>query len=298
MFNKLISWIKNNKLTTVLVLIIIGLILGWRNYGVFPARSRYLGGYGLEKSYSAPLLGRRVSSRKDITSITRSESFPRLVTHESSLSLLVKDVTDVRQKVINEASRLGGYMVSSSFSRPQELPFARITISVPSHSLGRALVYLKSLAIKVASENLYGRDVTDKYIDIQKHIDILRKTKAKYEEIRNKATDVKDLMTVTRELINIQNQIDSYKGQQQKLKNRVNMTQITIYLSTDELVLPYAPDYAFRPKLIFKQAVRSLVRTFYHLVAKLIWLIVYSVVWLPLLLISWFIYRQKQKHSV
>ena len=55
-----------------------------------------------------------------------------------------------------------------------------------------------------------------------------------------------------------QSQIDSYKGQQDALKKNAQLAKLTIYLSTDEIALPYAPSETFRPQIIFKLAVRGI----------------------------------------
>jgi len=39
------------------------------------------------------------------------------------------------------------------------------------------------------------------------------------------------------------------------------LTKITVYLSTDELSLPYAPTNQWRPLVIVKEAFRSLIST-------------------------------------
>ncbi len=62
------------------------------------------------------------------------------------------------------------------------------------------------------------------------------------------------------------------------------MAKVTIYLSTDEMALPYAPSNAWRPAVIFKLAVRSLIGSLRSLASVLIWIVVYSVIWLPILI--------------
>ncbi|RLC34604.1 hypothetical protein DRH14_02590, partial [Candidatus Shapirobacteria bacterium] len=105
-----------------------------------------------------------------------------------------------------------------------------------------------------------------------------------------------DLLNVQRELTNLQRQIDNLVGRQKYLKKSAEFTKLTIYLSTDELELPYTPTKAWRPKVIFKKAIRSLISNFRLLANLFIWVMVYS----PFVLILWFIakffhHRNKQK---
>jgi len=109
----------------------------------------------------------------------------------------------------------------------------------------------------------------------------------------SKAYSVTDLMTVQRELINLQSQIDSLKGQQKYLEQSAKLTKITIYLSTDELSLPYAPTNEWRPTVIFKEAVRSLLTFLRGIAGFLIWLVVYSPIIAPVIGIIWFVRRRR-----
>jgi hypothetical protein len=85
--------------------------------------------------------------------------------------------------------------------------------------------------------------------------------------------------------VSLQDQIDVLKGRQKYLEQTAKLSKITVYLSSDEFALPYVPAKPFRPETIFKQAVRSLVLTLRDLAKAGIWIGVYSIVWLPVLVI-------------
>lgn len=222
----------------------------------------------------------------------------RLVVKESTLSLLVRNVTEAQKLISKKAEGLGGYMVQSNVSHPEEKETATgwITIRVPQEKLDEALDYFRGLALRVVSENLSGWDVTDEYVDIEARIATLLKTKEKFESILAKAERVEEILQVQRELINLQEQIGALKGRQNYLEKTAKVSRVTIYLATDELALPYTPAKPWQPKAIFKQAVRSLVSTFRKAGTAAIWAGVYSVIWLPALGIYLF-WRKKRKTS-
>ena len=170
-----------------------------------------------------------------------------------------------------------------------------ITVRIPQEKLEEALNYFRELAVKVVSETVSGRDVTDEYVDIEARLATLLKTKAKFEEILAKAQKVQDILEVQRELINLQEQIDNLKGQQNYLEKSAQVSRVTIYLATDELALPYVPTEAWRPQAIFKQAVRSLIGALRKLGTLIIWFGVYSVIWLPILAIYLIIKHWRKK---
>lgn len=217
----------------------------------------------------------------------------RLVIKQSYLSLLVNDVVSAQKQIIKIAKNLGGYMVQSTISNPQEATTATVVVRIPQEKLDWALNQFRSLSVKIISENLQGEDVTDRYTDIQAKLTTLYKTKAKFEEIMEKATEIHDILNIQREIINLQSQIDKFKGQQQYLKQNAKMTKLTIYLSTDELALPYSPSQPWRPRVILKQAVRSLIGNLRKVGTLLIWLAVYSLIWIPMGIIVFIFFRKK-----
>ena len=293
----MIGWIKRNKLSFLLLLVVVYLVVK-QSSGVRPLSQPAMlsiGGAGEESVAlkSAPSVSSLLPSR-NYTPTTETD---RLVVQESNLSLVVKNVRESSDKATDWAKSVGGYMVSSFLSQPEEAPYAYVVLRIPAKDLKPAIEYFRSLAIKVSSENLLGTDVTDEYIDIDSRLDTLNKTKAKFEEILSKATAVQDILTVQRELINLQDQIDSLKGRQQYLEKTAELAKISLHLSTDEFSLPYAPSQPFRPAAIFKQAVRSLVGTLRGGAKLLIWVGVYSPIWLLILGIIWFFKHRKKKLS-
>jgi len=218
----------------------------------------------------------------------------RLVIKESNLSLLVNKVVDSQKKILQKATELGGYMVSVSVSSPQEEATATVIVRIPAKKLDQALDYFRKLSVRVISENLQGDDVTDQYVDLDKRLETLNKTKVKFELIMDRAEKIQDILDVQRELINLQTQIDDIKGQQLYYEKSAEMAKVTIYLSTDELSLPYSPSESWRPQAIFKEAVRSLVGTLRLLGNLVIWVVIYSVIWVPILIVVIFLRRKKQ----
>jgi glycine cleavage system regulatory protein len=221
----------------------------------------------------------------------------RLVIQESYLSLLVKDVTDTRNKIVSHAQSVGGYMVNSNTNNPEESPTATVIVRVPATKLEETLSVYRAMGIKVVNENLTGRDVTDQYVDIDTRIEQLEKTKAKLEELLDRATLIADITNLTQQILSYQSQIDSYIGQQEALKKNADLTKLTVYLSTDEIALPYTPSEKWRPGVIFKLAVRSLVGSLRDLGEFIIWAGVYSVIWVPALLIFWYVRRRMNSNK-
>jgi len=292
-----LNWIKTHKLIVLLLLIIA--YLYFKDNAIIPLRqfstSRSVDYY----NRTTPSLGGIAAPELSELSLPMSrenvsDTTNRIVTKTSDISLLVKDVRSTGDQIISYAKNNGGFMVFASYNRPTESPFATITVRVPTNKLDEALAFIRSLSIKATSENLVGTDVTEDYIDIEGRLATLKKTQARFEEILDKAISVQDILTVTRELISLQDQIDVLIGQKESIENNAKLTKITVYLSTDELALPYGPDKAFRPNVVFKLAVRSLLSTLRSGAEAAIWIGVYSVIWVPIVF-GFIAYRKLKK---
>jgi len=280
------EFIKNNWKYFLLILLIVFLLrdrITPVNRGVSYDLALPSAG-GVAKSLIAPV-------PREVAPVDTQD---RLVIKDTSLSLVVKDVTKTIADIETVAKDLGGYLVNSYLSRPEEGGSGTIVVRVPESRRAEVLNTFRKLAVKVVSESIVGTDVTDEYVDLQSRLEVLLQTKAKFQDIMNRATAINDLLNVQRELINLQSQIDSLKGQQKYYEQSAKLTKITVYLSTDELSLPYAPTDSWRPKVIFKQAIRSLVANFRQLGTAAIWLLVYSPVILPLIALA--LWLRKKYH--
>jgi len=308
---RLFDWVKHNKLTTFLGVVVFyflfrstfGTFLGSNLLRSQRASTSSFEGYGgaiTNPSLGAPLAG--------ITSKSQSLAFPpvqefapttdvanRLVVQETNLSLLVKDVRKTIDTMLDDVKNRGGYMVSSNITQPEEAPFATLVVRVPSEKLRDIMEYFRSLAIKVSSEYVSGYDVTDEYQDIDASLKTLEKTKARFEQIMDQAVEIDDILRIQREIINLQSQIDNLKGRQLYLEQTAKLARVTVYVSTDEIALPYTPSETFRPAVIAKLAWRSLVINLRKIATALIWITIYSIIWVPVLAIVLVVKRRRAK---
>lgn len=286
----MLQFIKNNWKYLVLIGVII-FLLGQKQsaqHGLLPV----VGGGSYEASDSvvaSPKMALSAVGRQAVA--PTNEVSDRLVIQDTSLSLVVKSVSKTIADIEAQAKDFGGYLVNSDLYRPEEGGSGTIVIRVPEAKRTEALDSFRGMAVKVVSESIYGNDVTDEYVDLESRLEVLYQTKTKFQEIMAKAYQVNDLLNVQRELINLQSQIDSIKGQQKYYEQSAKLSKITIYLSTDELALPYAPTNAWRPAVIFKTAIRSLVGHIRQVGTAVIWLVVYS----PIILVVVVLYRLVKK---
>ena len=227
MVSKVVNWIKVNKLTFVLLLI-VGYFIASRYLvtdilKISPTISSPEFGSGVNYGYSKsmPAIGGRGSSLQFGTQNINPPYYEpppttdvenRMVISNSDISLLVKNVVEVQNQIIQTAESLGGYMVNSYLNNPQDAPTANIIVRVPTAKMKEALDSIRGLAVKVISENLSGQDVTDQFVDNEARLATLEKTKTIFEDMLIKAVRIEDILRVQQEIINLQSQIEDRKS--------------------------------------------------------------------------------------
>lgn len=280
---RLLQWINTNKVFLLLLVVAVLLLKPQISRPIpFVSQSRQydtaMESVGMAVPAAAPM-ALKTNSIMPMDDYAPSESSDRMVITQTSLSLQVDDVTSAITNIASIAESYGGFLVNSSVNKPNGAASGSISVRVRSDQLSEALSAFKGLAVQVVSENVNGRDVTDQYEDIEAKLVTLNKTKEKFEAILDSAEKVTDILQVQRELTNLQSQIDQLKGRQEYLSQSAKLALVTVYVSTDDLSLPYAPDEVWRPQVVFKQAVRALIGTFRDAADSLIWLFVYLPVW-------------------
>jgi hypothetical protein len=300
----ILSFTKRHWLVLLLAAIILLMaknqLLGTYGYSSSRSLPSYSSGsYGAMDSVAvAPSLGKVAFSNNSYQPYTQSaptETQNRMVIQDTSLSFQVKNVSDSIKKITSDAQSFGGYMINSYLSQPEEAASGNLSLRIPTDKLPQALETFKKSAVKVVSESVSGQDVTDQYSDLDTQLQILNQTKQKFQEIMDKATAVSDLLNVEQQLMNIQSQIDSVKGRQLYLSQSAKLSKVTIYLSTDEMALPYAPTNEWRPLVVFKEAVRSMVGTIRSLANLVIWTAVYLPIIIPIVAVVIILKRKKNK---
>ncbi|MDC0449092.1 DUF4349 domain-containing protein [bacterium] len=299
---KIINWIKTNKLSFGLALVVLFLLFGRTPlYFVENITGSSKSGFGdyyteeMDMQYGgrggpmSTAMYDPVAPRPDITD--------RKVITTSHLSALVTDVTSSVESVKSYVNQHKGYTVNESISRPEAGETATLVVRIPTDKVDVFKDQLRKLAVKVTSEKIDGTDITDQYVDMQERISRLEKTKARLDQILASAETVEEIMSVQDRIFMVQDQIDSYKGQLQYMDGATSTSKITIYLSEDELSLPYLPDTSWRPNVIFKKAVRSMIGTLQSLGTFAIWFAVYIPIILLLVVVVWVAKKIKRAHA-
>jgi len=273
-----------NKLLKILIpiLVILGLVLT-------------AGCAAKEKPIPPPAPG----AFKEYTNVGESRAVPaessqadidRKIVKTGYLTLEVNDITKAMSEVASVAKELDGYVVSSNKQGDKDITYGRISIRVPSERFDEAFDRLRKLAVKVPNESTESQDITEEYTDLQAQLRNLEATEAQYLELLKKAETVEDMLAVQRELSNVRGQIEQVKGRIQYLERTSDMALIEVNLQKTQPI----DGTGWSALETLKSAVRGLINFGKVLAIVVIWLAIFSPVWIIILVLVFFFRRRRK----
>lgn len=233
---------------------------------------------------SAPApLGRTAPEAANSAPSSQTTAQDRMIVRTATLTVLVNDVPDVAAKIDGLAASLGGFVVSSTQRDDGASTSATVTIRVPASRMDEALAQIKAFAVKVRSEQVTGKDVTEEFVDTDARLRNLRATETRYLELLQQARSVNDVLAVEKELTNVRGQIEQLQGRLQFLQRSVDLATITVDVRAASGIAMLLPDWNVLPAAT--NAFAALLNVVYGILVLVIWVAVFTPLWLPALLL-------------
>lgn len=242
----------------------------------------------------APFLSRPMSSDKAYSAEagggTDTSAVDRKIVRTGSLTMDVNDIGKSQADITEIAVQYQGYVVSTNLNADKEQPSGFISIRVPADKFSDALSKLRALAVKVTYENTNSQDVTEQYTDLKAQLSNYEATEVQYLELLKKADNVKDMLEVQRELSNVRGNIERVKGRIQYLERTSDTSLIEATLNKSRPI----GESSWEVSGVFTRALNGLIAFGKVLLSILIWLLVFSPVWIIVLVIILLIRRRNK----
>jgi hypothetical protein len=166
----------------------------------------------------------------------------REIIRNATLSVWTDDVETAVQKARQIADLNGGFVSASNTrtervrvgDKDEDRQLATLTVQVPVQQLDRTMDALRQLG-KVESEVGTSQDVTEEFVDLSANVQNLRKTEEAIQAMLARATQLQDVMTLTRELTQIRGQIERLEGRKRFLEKRSDLSSVTVSLQPPPL---------------------------------------------------------------
>ncbi len=217
----------------------------------------------------------------------------RAVIRSASIELRVESVAVAQDDAEKFVERLGGFVAdSSAMGANTSLPTATLTLRVPEQSFNATLDHLRKLG-EFVSGSTSGDDVTAEIADTEARLKVMRAEEESYITMLRAARKVGELLEVKERLSQVRQQIESLAAQNKSLKDLARLSTITVtFTQRPGKGQPEAPKNWAEDT--WSSAVDSLRGVGRFLGQAIITVFIFAPVWLPIVLVSWWILRRKR----
>ena len=251
-----------------------------------------------EESMPAPMIQKSISRGRSMPQFDGNNAFAavpesdRKVIKNASLNIEADDTEIAKSLVEEKVAELGGVIthMNSHEVRTGTLAY-NMTLRIPSENLEKALENISSLGVK-KSENFSSNDITAQYMDTANQIKNLEIRRDRLRELMKFKTDnLGDVLQIDRELSSVQNQIENFQRTQNRRDNDVDFSTINLNIQPKPVIGDFSSPTEWNIEKTWKQSVNDLIHSLQNIAARAIQIAVYAPIWLPILLILWFIQR-------
>lgn len=143
----------------------------------------------------------------------------RKVLYAASLRVVVKEPDTAVAKTVRLATAYNGFMTSTSNTTA--------LIRVPADRFESAMEEIATYG-KLKDKSITGEDVTEAYLDLGIRLENAEKSRSRYLELLARAETVEAALAVERELERLNEVIDRYKGQRQRMDQLERFSTIRV----------------------------------------------------------------------
>lgn len=152
----------------------------------------------------------------------------RKIIYTGNLTLEAGDPLATAQKISALVMDMGGYVATSSSKQQGENMVANLSVRVPSEGYQDALTRIQGTADKVRDQKTTSQDVSEEYADLNAQLKNLEAAEAQYLEFLKRATTIDEVLKVQAQLTSVRGQIERIKGRVNFLDRRTDMATIDI----------------------------------------------------------------------
>lgn len=197
----------------------------------------------------------------------------RIIIRNASLTLVVKDPEAELGPLGEIASRYGGFVAQTGFSRDGAgIAFGTVQLRVDAARLDQALSAIRARAIEVRDFNLSSDDVTGEVVDVEARLRNLQSAEAQLHEIMRQAKKTEDVMSVFGQLTQTRGEIEQSQARLKYLRESAALSTVSLSLSlqSDAANRPVAVA-GWQPTGTARRAIESLLQALRGLADLLIW---------------------------
>lgn len=209
----------------------------------------------------------------------------RKLIKDAKLELRVEHVAGAAEQIRAAAQACGGYVAGSEIRMGSEgMAQGSVDVKVPAEQLDDFLSKVSGWG-RVLSRGETGQDVTDQFVDSEARLRNLKSEEERIQALMKSTGKLTDLLTVEKELTRVRGEIELLQGQLNHLTNQVSYS--SVHVGLNGTASDHQVDFWDLRGTVGNAWTALLV-----LVRLVLTLAIYAVMFLPLILSGWWLWRR------
>jgi len=218
----------------------------------------------------------------------------QLLIRTANLAVRVPKAQNALAEAIRIAAAQGGYSSGDNLTVHEgDLPIATVTLRVPVRSFERVREQILALGEMIENSS-NSDDVTSQVADVEARLKVMRAEEESYVTMLRAARRVGELLEIKERLSSVRQEIESLDAQRKVLRDQAAFSTINAtFIQKATVGEPPAP--ANWTDDAWTSAVNGLKEVGRFLGQAVIFAFVYSPIWIPVVLVAWWIRRRSLK---
>jgi hypothetical protein len=157
------------------------------------------------------------------------QSSSKLIVYNAHIRVVTKNVDSLHKDLKKLAEKYEGYVLT--------LGNNEAIIRVKAGNINQALIEIARIS-KLKSKTVRGQDVTEEFMNLQVRLDNANKSRQRYLELLQKASNVDEALKVEKELERLNLEIDLLEGKINKMSHLVQYSTINIAIEKKKILGP------------------------------------------------------------
>lgn len=163
----------------------------------------------------------------------------RMVIYNAEMDIRVINFEKARNALEQKAKAYNGYIVQSNSNRYDgEQQSGTMTFRIPQEHFHAFLNDAEGLSVQVNNRHVSGQDVTEEYVDLKSRLRSKKVVEARLLDFMKQAQKTEDLLKISSDLADVQEQIEQIAGRKKFLENQTALSTVTITLQENEVPFP------------------------------------------------------------
>ena len=202
--------------------------------------------YGNNKALGNVVIDKDIEESVELKGNNEAPVVERKLIKTGDVSFETSDLSATRNHIEQVLKKYNGYISTDNEYKSSQSITTSLTVRIPSKNFDAFLNEISSKVTRFDNKNISVNDVTEQFLDVEARLKVKKELEQRYSEILKKASSVKEIIEVERELNNVRLEIESMEGRLKYLQNQVSYSTLTIRFYKTEISKAYSKNFGKR----------------------------------------------------